>query len=249
MRSVAWLCVALAGCGVTDPLVTVPESCRDGVIAAGMVLATEESIPEVRDPLEVVAFLARWSLTGENRDALIVDADVVASTGEAELPMPHAGDGVYSAADEDPAVYVSGEPWTLAIDSSLGAGTITAVAPQDTRFVLPDPGEHPAGVELAVDLSDQGFDIARAVVIDGVGDLVWRSIEPNVWQHHAWLREDGPVTSVTLPAEALPEADAGYHVGIAGLVRASPDGFDGLDPECSVFAVGRMAVRTIRTAP
>ncbi len=251
MRRVVPLLLILpsAGCGATDPLVVVPESCRDEVLVGGMLLAAEASDPDVRDPLEAVAFLAQWTLSGEHRDAIVTDGTVAITAGEVELPLPHAGDGVYSAEDEDPALYAPGTRYTLAVGSPLGGGSMTVVAPDDAAFTLPEPATHSARESLDVDLAGQGFDIARGTVVDDAGERTWRSLDNNVWRHHAWLRGDGPVSAVTVDGEAFPAADATYHVGLAGLVRAAPEAFAGLAPECSAFAVGRMVVGTVRTAP
>lgn len=215
-----------------------------------------EDFPELGPDAAALVVLARPVSAVDLQENLVRDADRVwidigLSESAAEVDLPH-DDGRYrSDSDDLPGLsYTPGASYRINADLDGEHRYLEMTAPlAPILFGVPNPGEHPAGAPMTVELTDQQFDGIQWVVLDVDGEPTAEGRPDGTGETLDWLiEEEPPSMTIEVPGEAFPEAGMPYTIGVFGMMRAPQDGFEGFQVTYSVFGMGAFSTRPVLTA-
>ncbi len=172
----------------------------------------------------------------ELEDSPIDDAAVeleVEGQGFALLPE---SDGNFAATSED------GLPWAPAADTVLrvdrdGSHHLEMVTPEAPELDVPE--SHEAGAALVVSLEGQDYDNLMVTVVRlADGQTTYDSLPTDIADLYRLTHASGSLEA-EIPGSAFREGGA-YAVGVAGLVNADPDSYEGVNLALSALTAGSL---------
>ena len=216
-----------------------------------------EALPELGSDAAALAVLARPISATDLQQNLVRDADRVwidigLSESAVEVDLVH-DDGKYEAESDEQLelTYTPGASYRINAELDDELRTLEMTAPlAPVLFGVPEPGQHPAGQSITVELVDQAFDGLQWVVLDVDGEPTAEGRPDGTGETLDWLIEDEPpAMTIEIPGDAFPTPQSAYTIGVFGMVRAPRDAFDGFGATYSTFGMGAFTTEPVLTAP
>lgn len=189
--------------------------------------------------------LADASGLSDLAEAPVTDAEVMLGFGDGEIPLIADGEGSWTADGTDGLGWSSGAETVLSIQRE-SASRIALTTPVSPTFALPEV--HAPGTALVLDLEGQEFDnILVTVVRLRDGATVHDSTPLDIMELYQLTHSSSELTA-TVPASAFTEPGP-YAVGVAGLVNADPDDYEGVNLALSALTAGAMVFAPLQVSP
>ncbi|MBM4389929.1 MAG: hypothetical protein FJ090_02295 [Deltaproteobacteria bacterium] len=168
--------------------------------------------------------------------APIDDAAVELEVDGAGYSLLPESDGQFVATSED------GLPWAADADTVLrvdrdGSHQLAMVTPEAPDVDLPETIE--AGDDLGVSVEGQDYDNVMVTVVRlADGQTTYDSLPTDIAELYRLTHASGSL-DVEIPGSAFREPGA-YAVGVAGLINADPDDYEGVNLALSALTAGSL---------
>jgi len=240
--------VVLSGCTYLSRTTDLLDGLTNPLVLQGLVLSIDAPPPAV--DLASAGFV-------EGASATVFLADVAEASALAQVPVrdaevrltgPSIGSvmglevapGTYAATPDDGLAYFEGETLELSITVGPDMSQVGLDLPVAPVLIL--PSVHPAGRDLVIDLTGQGFD-AVLVAMFGPAGLTYSNVPRDIEELYAFMRSEGnPV--VRVPGSVLGQT-GGHAVGAAGLVKAGAADFDNVNTVLSSLGAAKMVFASV----
>lgn len=190
------------------------------------------------------AFLAYVSDPAALADSPLEGAGVQFRSAENNpMVLEDEGDGRYLVTAEKGLVYepddtavlnfeVDGEPAQMSVETP--EAPLVDISP----YMLKNEG-------FTVDISDQGYDNLIVAVYDiQRSKLVFDNLPMTVGETYAYTHTETPTESVDVPDDTLSH-EGSFLVGVAGMVLADANDFQGVNQTLSAFMAGQFALHYV----
>lgn len=182
------------------------------------------------------ALLADASSLDQLDDSPIGDAEVVLSIDGEPFELPASGDGSFTSTSDD------GLPWASESDVRLqierdGNHSLSLQSPSPPSLDVPDTLQLDS--PLPISLDGQDYDNLMVTVVNLIdGTTTYDSLPTDITELYRLTHSAGSL-ELDVPTSAFPEPGP-YAVGVAGLVNADPDTYDGVNLALSAMTSGAL---------
>lgn len=189
--------------------------------------------------------LADASALSDLADAPVTDAEVVIESADDVVPLNSEGEGSWVADGTDGLTWRPEAEAVLAIRRDEDS-RIALTTPHSPVVQLPTIHEH--GIDLDLDLGDQEFDNLLVTVVRlSDGATVYDSTPVDIMEIYRLTHSSSSLTA-SVPGSAFTEPGP-YAVGVAGLVNADPDDYEGVNLALSALTAGAMVFVPVQVSP
>lgn len=178
-------------------------------------------------------------------NAPVTDATVAIRSATDEIPLRGEAAGTWVADSSDGLAWTPDEDTVVAIERD-GDHALTLTTPEAPTLGLPTT--FAVGDPMVVDLEGQPFDNVLVTVVrleDGV--TVYDSTPTDIEALYKLTHASGSL-SVAVPGDVFATPGA-YAVGVAGLVNADPDDYDGVNLALSALTGGAIQFAAVTVHP
>ena len=182
------------------------------------------------------AMLAEASSLDQVEESPVGDAEVVLHIDGEPYELPADGEGSFASNSEQ------GLPWASESDVSLeiqraGDHSLSLWSPSPPTLDVPDTLR--VDSPLSISLEGQDYDNVMVTVVRlADGETTYDSLPTDITELYRLTHSAGSL-DVEVPASAFREPGP-YAVGVAGLVNADPDTYDGVNLALSAMTSGAL---------